>query len=830
MKWDRPNNLGKTVEAKASNRPVKIVYMVPFDESPNTHMILDAVFFEAYTRWAGIYTLVVPTAAHVFMVDGYEAWLKHYDPDFIYTYIDLDPAFIDKIDRLCCPIAFIKHTIYNRGEELNWRSFLPSWDHYIQPVSSITNVQSPNGFVHFPYEDRPREPTVFTQYGMEPSNRFLADNFGTGFSLQSVTHAISGYFRTLCLVPENLPKQVVGGSEHCLSVLEAFKAISNHKAIPIAHLATINSDGVPRPSSMVWTSAFRLFVGSTPIDRINFWNSRHLGDHWTDRTNALILGLDFFEDAELVKQLGEYLNKHNFLGTGSGPYQVQMHSSSLLAEELEKIKGLLQPHTWTQIHVNRTLNATAIPTEQDLAKEIHYGIHDSTTLKLTEDASNIVANEPAHFVYIPPQLRGLAQGQWIVELGIQRHNNLSRYSNVIDNWTLPRQKKITRAFTDRLAKPTLHGHLALIPSTKNFPFRRNAINNPSSYEINLPTDEVFFRHLALDFFQYPADDLRAILPNLGFKGIAVSDKGQNLRGVISLFDDLSTAFEIMTNKYWRTVLETVKEDSIKPLTFDLNKFASLIPNDRATIQQYTRELQLDNPKTTRRYLQDSLKDTLEYLVRSNVFYQVEHWRCEYCGHMNSRSFDNMKIKNECDICATEYLALIDIEWKYELNNFVYRSLKKHTGLPVLWILGYLQNHVDTGSFWYLPEVDLFEIYDNPASKQEIDILCILNGVFHMVEAKLSASSFINKQGELEKFIKLIKQLRPDVAILSFERYCLEEEDVGSTRDKLNQTAETIRNQIGPWTKLQILVAQEFDDFNQFPLDFGWQGQRMLKYL
>jgi len=52
----------------------------------------------------------------------------------------------------------------------------------------------------------------------------------------------------------------------------------------------------------------------------------------------------------------------------------------------------------------------------------------------------------------------------------------------------------------------------------------------------------------------------------------------------------------MTNKYWRTVLETVKEDSIKPLTFDLNKFASLIPNDRATIQQYTRELQLDNPK------------------------------------------------------------------------------------------------------------------------------------------------------------------------------------------------------------------------------------------
>ena len=114
MRWERPSSLGKTVEVKATNRPVKIAYLVPLDDAPHTHMNLDAVFFESYTRWAGVYTLVIPTKGQEFLVDGYGEWLKHYDPDFIYSYVDLDPDFVDKIDRLCCPIAFLKHGEWNR--------------------------------------------------------------------------------------------------------------------------------------------------------------------------------------------------------------------------------------------------------------------------------------------------------------------------------------------------------------------------------------------------------------------------------------------------------------------------------------------------------------------------------------------------------------------------------------------------------------------------------------------------------------------------------------------------------------------------------------------
>lgn len=830
MSWERPNSLGKTVEAKATNRPVKIAYLVPFDNAPHTHMNLDAVFFESYTRWAGAYTLVIPMEPRRFVADGYGEWLKYYDPDFIYSYVDLDAAFVDELDHLCCPIAFLKHEIRNeKNRPVDWRAFLPRWDHYIRPVSSITTVQSPAGFRQSPLEERPREPTVFTQYGMEPANRFLADNFGTGFSLHSVTHAVPGFLKTLCLVPAGLPSNVVAGTERCFSTVEALRAISDHKVTPIAHLAMVHSAGMPRPEPMAWAFAFRLFIGSTPLDRIHFWNCRHLGSSWSDTSNALMLEPSFFDDDELVAQLGQYLNKNNFMSHGNGPYRAEIHSSSLEEDALNGIRDKLQPRTWNSISVSKTFNAPVIPSQRGVAARVHVKGTDTSTIRLTEDCSNVMASEPAHFIYVPPQLKGLAAGQWVVELSIQRHNNLSRFANVVDTWSLPRRRKISRAFTERLAKPTLSGRLALVPATEGIPFSGRAIQAPSSYEIHLPSDEIFFRHLALEFSRYPADDLRQAIPKTGYVDLAVSDKGQNLRGVISLFDHLSTAFGILTNKFWRSVLGAVKEDSTRPLMLDLNKLDSLIPDDREAIARLTQQLRFDDIGTTKRYLRDSLRDTLEHLVRIHVFYQVAHWRCRYCGRLNSRSFDNMKIRNECDICATEYLAPIDIEWKYELNDFVYRSLRKHSGLPVLWALGFLQDRMNTGSFWYLPEVNLYERDDDPERKNEIDILCMLDGAFYAVEAKRSASAFLGKPGAVDKFVKIIGLLRPDVALLAFERYCVEGEDVEGVKGRLAEVANVISERIGERTKLETLVAQDLRDFDDFPADLGWYGRRVHTY-
>lgn len=829
MHWEQPKSLGKTIEAVASNRPVKIVYLVPCDDDHRTQMILDATFFESYTRWGGAYSLIIPTRKNEFTAEEYDEWLRKYDPDFIYSYIDLDAEFVHKIDQLSCPIAFLTHKEkVHEEEEVHWRSYLPRWDHYIKPVSSMSTVQSPASYPQLVHEGRSQEPTVLTQFERDPNDRFIADNFGTAFSVHNWINPIPGFFNTLCVVPADLPANMSTGTERCLSTAEALRAVSDHKAIPIVRFAMAYSGSIPRPESLAWTSAFQLFIGSTSSDRIHFWNSRHIGNKWGDNTNSLILDPAFFDDEALVKELGNYLNKNNFIGYGNSPHHVRLHSVSVEEGVLREIQDKLARHTWNTVSIDRLFNAPSIPTRKELEERIHVNASDNTTIRLSEDLTKIVANEPAHFMYVPQQVKGIVHGQWMVELSIQRHNNLSRYSNVADVWTLPKRLKIARAFTSQLAKPTLAGRLALAPSTEST-FGSRSVKDPSFYDIQLPSDETFFRHLALEFFLYPHDDLRAAEPRVGYQNLAISDKGQNLRGVISLLGSLSTAYGTLTKRFWRKVLSQAKEDTTKPLTFSRDKLNSLITTDIPTLERIMTEFRLADVGETRNYLKDALTDTLERLVQSNVFYQVAHWRCEYCGHQNSRSFDNMKLKNQCDICAADFFSPIDLEWEYELNNFVYRSLTKHNGLSVLWSLGFLQDQMRTGSFWYLPEVDLYESDDRRTVSNEIDILCVINSAFCAVEVKKSASSFLNTPGAIDKFVKIIALLRPDVAVLSFIGYCKEDADIPTTKEKLAAEATAIRERIGPYTRLDILVAQDFKRFTDFSGDLGWRGKRVAEY-
>lgn len=132
------------------------------------------------------------------------------------------------------------------------------------------------------------------------------------------------------------------------------------------------------------------------------------------------------------------------------------------------------------------------------------------------------------------------------------------------------------------------------------------------------------------------------------------------------------------------------------------------------------------------------------------------------------------------------------------------------------------------SFWYLPELDLYESDDNPELKNEIDILCMLGGKFCAIEVKTSASVFLNKAGSVDKFVKIIGMLRPDIAMLSFERYGKEGDDLAGIKARLQDAAKSIRERLGPATTLQVLVAEDIQEFNAFPTALGWHGRRTRK--
>ena len=827
MNLDNPKNLGKTIEVKASNRPIKIAYLVPFEESPVNHMLIDAAFYESYTRWAGIYTLIVPSSPKEFLDPAYESWLEFFDPDFVCTYVELEEDLVKKIDRLCSPIALLRHEIRKHdSDDLHWRAFIHDWHYYFVPVSSMTTVKSPHA--QYPFFMR-REPesdiTIITQYNDKPEHRLLSDNFGTAFDVHKVTHAIPGLFRTLCLVPPDLSDRIVAGTEKCTSVTDIFSALSSPKAMPIARFAMAHSEAIPRVEPYEWAHSFNLFIGKTLLDRVHFWNARHFTPSHATTLGTLILETTFFDDATFISQLGDYLNQNNFLGQEHGPARVSIRSYSHSEEELRSIQDRLSKHTYNSVFVGKNFNVPALPEKKELKEGYFRGSTDTSTFKLTEDFNTLTAQEPDHFTFIPSRYKGIAQGQWMVELDIQRHNNLSRYSNVVDNWVLPRRRKIVRAFTKNLGKVTTGHRLALLPTTGAFPFSDRSINKEYLYNLSLPDDEIFFQHLVLDFFQYPQDDLRASIVKNSYQDLSISDKGQNLRGVISMVGSLSSAYGILTNKYWREVLRAGKEHSVKYLVYDRKKLNGFLPNDRPTREKLRKELNLSDIGMVSNFMMNNLTDTLEHLIRTNVFYQVHQWRCRYCGHTNSRSFDGMKIRNSCEICSREYFAPIDLEWTYQLNDFVYRSLIKHSGLPVLWTLGFLQDRFTRGSFWYLPEVDLYDKYDDTEKKNEIDIVCVLDGKFCAIEVKLSVSLFINKPGEVDNFVKKINLIQPDIAMLSFERYCEPEEDVAATKASLIKASDEIRKRIDSHIELKTIVAYDVQGFNDHPVDLGWFGRR-----
>ena len=206
---------------------------------------------------------------------------------------------------------------------------------------------------------------------------------------------------------------------------------------------------------------------------------------------------------------------------------------------------------------------------------------------------------------------------------------------------------------------------------------------------------------------------------------------------------------------------------------------------------------------------------------------MHQWRCSYCGHSNTLTFDHIKRTNNCEICDKEYFAPIDIEWKYKLNDFVYKSLCERNGLTVLWALGHLQERYVHSSFYYLPEVNLFI---DSEKKHEIDILCMMDGKFYAVEVKFSSTGFTKKPDEIEKFIKKISLIRTDVALLVFEQYCDSETDLDSAKDDLKKVLEDISRRTGECIKIKTVVASDFAEFNEFPVSLGHFGNRVLKML
>jgi hypothetical protein len=84
---------------------MQLCYIVPADAPA---ALLDAVFAECYTRWGGRDTLIISYRDGV-IDEKYWVWAKALDPDVVYTYVPLDDALLDRLDRDLMPSSVESH-------------------------------------------------------------------------------------------------------------------------------------------------------------------------------------------------------------------------------------------------------------------------------------------------------------------------------------------------------------------------------------------------------------------------------------------------------------------------------------------------------------------------------------------------------------------------------------------------------------------------------------------------------------------------------------------------------------------------------------------------
>lgn len=811
--------LEKDVQIDIHKRPIKIAFFISDEENETNHLILDEIFKYSYTCWGGARFLILPLNSDE---KSHLEWLSFYDADIVYSYIKLTDEQIQKVENINSPALLIEHDYGNTQKYFSVD--IPLYN----PVKSISTVYSPYIFSYLRNKVTNTSISLVAQFSPEAGDRFITDNFGNQLDTNMYLNEIKEVFNTYCLSIEDIPPNNHVGTTLVKSRIEILDLLANRETTTVAHLARIHSESIETVFDHSISNSFSIVIGSSIRDRISLWNVRHFYNDSSDSIYSLIISEEQFNDESFLKTLGKYLSNLNFLHSGSGPYQVSLFSQSLTLESLEQKKDSLQKFTYNLINIPSYYSNRILPIKYS---ELKYSLYtkDNSTLSISENPSSVSMNGPKHLRYIPLKFQNHGFGDFAIECSIDRHNNLSMYSNIVDKWILPKRAYLAKVFGRKFERISKNGlPISITGKTINY-FKRSIENEDFQIAINLPEDLNLFNYLLTQKNEYSHLDIRNNLPKSEIEHIANSDKGKNFNGVISLFDKVHIASDFLNNKYWKDIFEDAstrnkKEDYLYTLNMLLDFQRKY--RDNTSLNHIKDEMNFSKLINSKQYLTACFKDALNKLIKINVFHPVYTWNCKYCGYKNLRTIDSVKLKNNCDICdETHVIPLGDeFSWEYLLNKFVHKAMFEHCGLPVLWALNHIQTISYKNSFLYLPEVNIY-FNKNLNQLNEIDLIGIYDGKFFAGEAKRSADYFISKEREGDKFIELIEHMSPDEAFLIFEKYSEEDAMIEQTKSNLGNFKIRFQDQFKN-IKLNILIIEDFLNSSKSISNFGTLGKNV----
>ena len=792
------------------SRPVRVAFLVEDDD--NAEATLDAVFANCHTRWGGRYSLVVPCENGTPRT-AWLPWLEVYDPDIIYAYTDLNEADVTATHERFGPAFLTKHKRYGDPKRRDLRPELP--------LECLTSLSVAPQYARAHPPSAPQPMFVVDYLPGQPGDRFIDDNFGTPsgcFGRWPLPKHLADAPRPIAIAaPELLAdgRRAYGPAGDTVpdtSALLHFMA-ERRNSFGLAQLA---ADSAPRIEVRDrHREAFSLVVGNTFADRVLFWNERslmpmYLGRHFT----TLIVSPERLDDERFLNALVGFLKARNQIQRSDGAPWIEVTSVSESAADLATLRDRFNAtEPWNDYHVTGPI-------------ELDHCVPDAQALEQTTGLSTGRMFERSaswnHFLTqgaelrppptLPGHLQGVqspssaTEGEWALDLDIERKNNLTRYSNVRHRWRLPRRLRMHGAFVQpdygltghriRYPRSTREGFLSVFTGFGEEP--------PT---ISIPDDETAFRFALERGRDWPPATRaqRGAVPSGAYRWSRPSDKGRYLIGVLRRFGSLQDCGAVLLHRFWKSVfddlgtgIDTSRDVTIKralmnrfptgkiDIEDDWEYLASLIAREARKVRMPLRVLNFDelrkrhdpflekerrlleehhteNPEEWIADVQASLERSVKWLCARSVLYQGYELRCRTCYHSNWIHIGALEPVTACEVCGTSQIAPVDKPWDFRLDGFLREALKEHGLLALIWCLTKLEQRVKQ-TFFFLGPHDLFTKYPDSNSAtgdNEIDLICVLDGKVHLCEVKSS-----DRRIKIEPLVKVAKRIRPDVVTLA----------------------------------------------------------------
>lgn len=807
-------------ESFARPRPIRIAFLI--QDSHHAAITLDAIFADSYARWGGRFSLIIPCVDGR-VLESHWPWLQEFDPDIVYSYVSLVQADVDDLIEKVSPSEYKLHAHHDDDDgERDSSDFRPAYSQV--PMSSLSTVFRSARYTKPGLMGAPVQ-LIDAWYGEKPT-RFLTDtlgtlhgSFGNANIPQDASTAVS--LQTLLTVPEEEHRKY--GIPRDLRVVPseaaAFAAFSDRDVDSLS----IRS-GLFAPKLSVRTrlsGAFNLVVGSSFADRILFWNARHHIPAWLDDDiSCLRIELDQLDDPAFVERLVTLLNNRNRVNGGNGGQpQVAIRSMSVDLATLTTVADRLRGQKlWsgTRAEAMATLDEV-LPTSRELEHAFEGNAFGETFMARPDWSRTIWSDgvirppalAPNHLADGPPR-QGFTQGYWAVDFNIECSDGGLRMGRR-NRWLLPRRWRVSESFAvayggGRQIKPmsrrSRNGNLAALVSIDapvesiTVPSVAEAI--PAALTAYGPWTDLS-RSRGLEgpppgrvAWAQPSNEARYLTGVLGMMGGLPQASSVLFHPfLLEVFARLGGTPNLSESKVGEIASSLWKKTQQTPL-FDLRDarekqvLASLIVKaakgeksvaahlsyDRlkADWAEYRQHYWAEQPNREpdddgawARREEISLDDCLGMLRDRQVFFQGHEWLCPECHHRNWIGLGDLEPGLSCEVCRTDTRAPIDIRWQFRPNHFLIESLRSHSALSLVWLLGKLGWRARE-SFYYVGPTAFGFTPESERANAEADLLAVVDGRTFVCEVKSSWS--VMRKSDLTKTIDLARRLRADVALVA----------------------------------------------------------------